>query len=180
MNQLRQIFKVFHPSWNNLPADANSFDRGQLMFEYADQEALFNAGDISKWDLSLMINVVLYSAVSGRLLRGADPKYNGFKRAIRGIQLIRNKFIAHAAEPSLSEDDYHQIGNDAVSHLLTLGADKEELDGFFAGEVLNIFKIIYFDLLRCRKVNDISITKHMGGGGWLEGPSQKPQNIYRY
>ena len=23
-----------------------------------------------------------------------------------------------------------------------------------------------------------SVTKYMGGGGWLEGLSQKPQNIY--
>ena len=30
----------------------------------------------------------------------------------------------------------------------------------------------------CLPIEGHSITKHTGGGGWLEGLSQKPQNIY--
>ena len=137
LNRLRHVFKTFYPNWNNSPADAKGFQKGQLQFRFPDQEALFDAGDINHWDFTLITNILLHSKVSGKHLKSSDPKYNGFQGAIIGLQTIRNEF-AHAPKPSLTEADYDQILDDAIAHLMVLGADKKEFDDFIKGELYGI------------------------------------------
>ena len=51
---------------------------------------------------------------------------------------------------------------------------------FTAEQLLKTIKILLNCVsARCTKnPGDYSVVKHMGGGGWLEGRSQNPQNIY--
>ena len=133
----------FHGNWNNSPADITSFNCGRLRFEYSEQENKFKTGDIYKWDLSLMTNVLIYSHVSGNKLQ-TDPKYYGFIDAIRGIQKVRNEAVGHAPQPTLTENGYIHVLKDMTKHLIALGIKQKEIEESIASKFMVFtFRLIY-------------------------------------
>lgn len=90
----------------------------------------FCSGNIEDWDVSLLVRVLLFSAVSSVHLK-LYPEKND---AICKIQEIRNRVVAHATKKKISKVDFRNYWELLKVNLMTLGATEEEIDSTLSGK----------------------------------------------
>jgi hypothetical protein len=105
------------------PGFQRSCKKGNLRF-YLTQIPLIKSGDIEKWDVILLFNVLRFS-MSIKL------NYEQLN-AIQKLSECRNEF-GHSLSTNLSQEDYDRISKIVIENLILLGAKQSDLD-----DVLNI------------------------------------------
>ncbi len=127
---LRKYFLRIHPTWSNLPTDASALKKGVLKLQ-KHQEAKFYAGDIKKWDVSLLISVLRFSAQCSAEV----SLYPDIDNALRSIKEIRNNVIAHANDKKISATEFKNTWEKLKLNLVAIGGSENDIDATLAGTV---------------------------------------------
>lgn len=138
---LRQLFLSIHKNWSNQPSDASALKKGALKLQ-KHQETQFYKGNIEEWDVSLLVNVLRFSAVCSN-----EVSRKGVDFALRDIQEMRNLYIAHASNVKMSDEDFKKHWEQLKFNLVAIGASEEEINKTLTG---NFYSCMYLTL-RCRK-----------------------------
>lgn len=125
---LRQYFRKIHLTWSNQPSDASALKKGVLKLQNH-QKAKFYTGNIDEWDISLLINVLRFSALSSAEV----TRYRDIDDALRSIQEIRNSMVAHTNDEKINAADFQKTWEQLKQNLLAIGGSEEEIDATFTG-----------------------------------------------
>ena len=129
-NYLRQYFLSIHPTWGNQPSDASALKKGVLVLKKYEVDKYYS-GDINKWDVSLLLHVLRFTAVSSAKLV-ANPHINS---ALRTIQAIRNDVVAHGSDQKISVTNFKTLWKDLKQSLLVIGASEDVIDSTLTGKL---------------------------------------------
>ncbi|KAK3753031.1 hypothetical protein QZH41_014997, partial [Actinostola sp. cb2023] len=140
LNTLRKLFKDIHPSWSNKPDDAKSLDKGRMNLQ-KHELALFNTGDINKWDVSLMTTVLLFSKECAKELSN-----RGYEDAVRTIKDQKNQLISHVSSERMTGDEFNTAWAKISKNLETIGASTKDIEDILADDILQDAKF-YRDML---------------------------------
>ncbi len=127
---LRKYFLRIHPTWSNQPSDASALKKGVLKLQNH-QKAKFYAGNIDEWDVSLLISVLRFSALSSVEV----SRYPEIDNALRSIQEIRNNVVAHAKDKKLSATDFKITWDELKLNLVAIGGSEDNIDATLTGTV---------------------------------------------
>ena len=134
LEALRKLFLQIHPAWKNEPEDIKGFKRGQFRADHYKQSK-FLSGDVSKWDITLICKVLLYSKVSKQKLH-KEEDFKGYKEAIKCIREIKNSMLSHNNNNAVTNHDYKTAIKDLRSSVIKIGFDERVFDATLTGECL--------------------------------------------
>ena len=123
LRTLRKLFMEIHPAWSNQPSDAAAFDKGDMNRLNKDQEAVFNCGDIKKWDCSLMTTVLLYS----KSCKLEIYKRPGYALALHELKNRRNELLGHPSTEKMLDADFEILWPILSQSFVKLGADEGDI-----------------------------------------------------
>jgi hypothetical protein len=123
-------FLSIHPTWSNQPSDASALKKGVLKLQ-THQQAKFYTGNIDEWDVSLLISVLRFSALSSVEV----SRYPDIDDALRSIQEIRNNVIAHANDQKISAADFMKTWEKLKLNLVAIGGLENDIDATLTGTV---------------------------------------------
>lgn len=136
LETLRKLFLEIHPNWSNKLADAKKLDKGKMRLQSHEQD-LFDTGNINKWDVSLIITVLLYSKKCYKAL----TKRKGFEKAIRTIKDNKNLLISHKDSERLTDDEFSSAWEVLSQSLQTIGASSNQIEQVHVTGIVFIFLI---------------------------------------
>ena len=122
LRAVRKLFMEINPTWSNRPSDAAAFDRGKMKLN-KEEEVIFNNGNVTEWDFSLVTTVLLYSKVCAFEI----SKRPGYDIALRELKNVRNKLLGHPSSEQMSDDHFNSFWPLLSTHFVTLGADQTEI-----------------------------------------------------
>ena len=126
---LRNYFLQIHKNWSNQPSDASALKKGSLKL-LNHQKAIFYSGDINEWDVSLLISVLRFSALSSAEV----TRHTDIDEALRSLQEIRNKMYGHAKNEKVSGSDFKTYWEQLSQNLLAIGGSKDDIDATMSGK----------------------------------------------
>lgn len=127
---LRQYFRKIHLTWTNQPSDASALKKGVLKIQNH-QKARFYTGNIDEWDVSLLISVLRFSALSSAEV----SRYPDIDKALQSIQEIRNNVVAHANDEKMNAADFQKSWGQLKKYLLVIGGSEDIIDATLTGMV---------------------------------------------
>ena len=128
LRTLRKRFMDIQPTWTNQPTDAAALERGGMNLK-GYQEDMFKTGDIHRWDISLLITVLLFSKKCSREI----SKNSSHAKALETLRDRRNRLIGHASTDEMPTDDFNVHWPVISTALQTLGADPDEMQAILTG-----------------------------------------------
>ena len=136
---LRNYFLTIHPNWTNQPTDASSLKKGVLKLQKHEDKKYYT-GDINKWDISLLIHVLRFTAVSAAHLK----LHPDIDTALRNIQDVRNNVVCHASEKKINEPDFQKLYKHLKESLVAIGGSEDTIDDALTGTyVIKFSEITY-------------------------------------
>ncbi|KAK3713159.1 hypothetical protein QZH41_010061 [Actinostola sp. cb2023] len=130
LDTLRKLFMDIHPSWSNKPNDAKTLDKGRMKLQ-KHELALFNTGDINKWDVSLMTTVLLFSKECAKELSN-----RGYEDAVRTIKDQKNQLISHVSSDRMTGDEFNTTWAKISKSLETIGASTKDIEDIHTDDIL--------------------------------------------
>ncbi|KAK3753033.1 hypothetical protein QZH41_014999, partial [Actinostola sp. cb2023] len=131
LDTLRKLFMDIHPSWSNKPDDAKTLDKGRMNLQ-KHELALFNTGDINKWDVSLVTTVLLFSKECAKEL----SRNRGYEDAVRTIKDQKNQLISHVSSERMTGDEFNTAWAKISKSLETIGASTKDIEDIHTDDIL--------------------------------------------
>ena len=96
---------------------------------------MFVSGDIYRWDITLIIKVLLFTKKS-KTKFSTDSEFLGQEEALKSLRKIKNNFISHAPSLELTEKEYEVTTKDMKEALGTIGLSEEDFNNALAGIII--------------------------------------------